>query len=82
MSQNPLIEILEANHLLRSPNEVATFEQTLAELAQNSDSADLASSHRENSTKPKTGSYNFWIGIGVLTCFGHTCYWGDLLDGV
>jgi Immunity protein 30 len=45
MSQNPLIEVLEANHLLRSPNEVAIFEQTLAELAQNPDPTDLPSLH-------------------------------------
>jgi len=34
MSQNPLIKVLEANHLLRSPDEVTIFEQTLTELAQ------------------------------------------------
>ncbi len=45
MSQNPLIEVLEANHLLRSPDEVALFEQTLEKLAQNPDSSDLPSLH-------------------------------------
>ncbi|KAM3102942.1 Imm30 family immunity protein [Phormidesmis sp. 146-12] len=45
MSQNSLIEILEANHLLRSPDEVAAFEQTLVKLAQNPDSANLPSLH-------------------------------------
>jgi hypothetical protein len=45
MSQNPLIEVLEANHLLRSPDEVTIFEQTLAELAQNPDPGDLPSLH-------------------------------------
>lgn len=45
MSQNPLIDVLEANRLLRSPDEVACFEQTLEKLAQNPDSADLPSLH-------------------------------------
>ena len=45
MSQNSLIDVLEANRLLRSPDEVATFEQTLETLAQNPDSADLPSLH-------------------------------------
>jgi Immunity protein 30 len=45
VSQNLLIEVLEANHLLRSPNEVAIFEQTLAEIAQNPDITDLPSLH-------------------------------------
>jgi hypothetical protein len=50
MSQNllnhkPLIEVLEANRLLRSPDEVAQFEQTLETLAQNPDLADLPSLH-------------------------------------
>ena len=45
MSPNPLIDVLEANRLLRSPDEVALFEQTLEKLAQNSDSADLPSLH-------------------------------------
>lgn len=45
MSQNPLIEVLEVNHLLRSPDEVALFEQTLEKLAQNPDPADLPSLH-------------------------------------
>jgi hypothetical protein len=30
MSLNPLIDVLEANRLLRSADEVARFEQTLA----------------------------------------------------
>ncbi|NJP08969.1 MAG: hypothetical protein HC866_05340 [Leptolyngbyaceae cyanobacterium RU_5_1] len=41
MSQNSLIEVLEAKRLLRSPAEVALFEQTLEKLAQNPDSVDL-----------------------------------------
>jgi Immunity protein 30 len=50
MSQNllnhkPLIEVLEANRLLRSPDEVAQFEETLETLAQNPDPADLPSLH-------------------------------------
>jgi Immunity protein 30 len=45
MSQNSLIDLLEANHLLRSPSEVAIFEQTLAELAQNPDPVGLSSLH-------------------------------------
>jgi hypothetical protein len=45
MSPNPLIDFLEANRLLRSPDEVALFEQTLERLAQNPDSADLPSLH-------------------------------------
>jgi Immunity protein 30 len=50
MSQNllnhkPLIEVLEANRLLRSPDEVVQFEQTLETLAQNPDPADLPSLH-------------------------------------
>ena len=45
MSLNPLIDILEANRLLRSPDEVACFEQTLEKLAQNPDPADLPNLH-------------------------------------
>jgi hypothetical protein len=45
LSQNPLIDVLEANRLLRSPDEVALFEQTLATLAQKPDPADLSSLH-------------------------------------
>lgn len=45
MSQSPLIKTLEANRLLRSPDEVTVFEQTLAEFAQNPDSEDLPSLH-------------------------------------
>ncbi|NJR65631.1 MAG: hypothetical protein HC772_10410 [Leptolyngbyaceae cyanobacterium CRU_2_3] len=45
MSQNPLIELLEKNRLLRSPDEVALFEQTLEKLTQNPDSKDLPSLH-------------------------------------
>lgn len=45
MSQNLLIEVLEDNRLMRSPDEVAQFEQTLEKLAHNPDSADLPSLH-------------------------------------
>jgi hypothetical protein len=45
MSQNPLIEVLEANRLMRSPDEVALFEHTLKKLAQNPDPANLPSLH-------------------------------------
>jgi len=45
MSQNPLIDVLEANRLLRSPDEVTRFEQTLEKLARNPDPADLPSLH-------------------------------------
>ncbi len=45
LSRNPLIEVLEVNRLLRSPNEVAQFELTLETLAQNPDPADLPSLH-------------------------------------
>ncbi len=33
MNSNPLIEVLEANRPLRSPNEVNLFEQTLEKLS-------------------------------------------------
>lgn len=45
LSHNSLIEVLEANRLLRSPNEVVRFEQTLETLAQNPDPADLPNLH-------------------------------------
>jgi len=45
LNHKPLIEVLEANRLLRSPDEVAQFEKTLETLAQNPDSADLPSLH-------------------------------------
>jgi hypothetical protein len=50
MSQNLLnhkllLEVLEANRLLRSPHEVAQFKQTLETLAQNPVPADLPSLH-------------------------------------
>lgn len=45
LSHNPLIEVLRANRLLRSPDEVARFEQTLEILAQNPDPADLPELH-------------------------------------
>lgn len=45
MSQNSLIKVLEANYLLRSPDEVAAFEQALAELAQNPNPDDLPKLH-------------------------------------
>lgn len=44
-NHHSLVEALEANRLLRSPDEVARFEQTLEALAQNPDPADLASLH-------------------------------------
>lgn len=45
MSPNPLIDVLEANRLLRSTDEVARFEQTLEQLAENPDPADLPGLH-------------------------------------
>ena len=45
MSPNSLIEILEVNRLLRSPDEVATFEQILEKLAQNPNTVNLSSLH-------------------------------------
>jgi hypothetical protein len=45
MSLNPLIDLLEANRLLRSADEVARFEQTLEQLAENPDPADLPELH-------------------------------------
>lgn len=45
MSQNSLIDVLEANHLMGSPDEVAAFEQALAELAQNPSPTDLVNLH-------------------------------------
>lgn len=45
MNQNSLIEILEANRLMRSPDEVASFEQALTELAKNPASVDLPRLH-------------------------------------
>jgi Immunity protein 30 len=45
MNQNPLLEVLEVNQFMRSPAEVALFEQTLEKLAQNPDPADLPSLH-------------------------------------
>ena len=45
MSPNPLIDVLEENRLLRSPDEVVRFEQTLEKLAQNPDPADLPNLH-------------------------------------
>ncbi|MDI9638252.1 Imm30 family immunity protein [Geitlerinema splendidum] len=45
MSQNSWIKVLEANHLLRSPDEIAAFEQALAELAQNPNPDDLPELH-------------------------------------
>jgi len=45
MSQNPLIEVLEANRLLRSPDEVARFEQTLKKLAEDPHPTDLPGLH-------------------------------------
>jgi Immunity protein 30 len=45
MSPNPLIDILEANRLLRSTDEVTRFEQTLEALAQSPDPLDLPRLH-------------------------------------
>ncbi|MBV8882951.1 MAG: hypothetical protein JO235_02975 [Chroococcidiopsidaceae cyanobacterium CP_BM_RX_35] len=45
MSPNSPIEVLKANHLLRSSDEVAAFEQALAELAQNPNPDDLPNLH-------------------------------------
>jgi hypothetical protein len=45
MSQNPLIDVLAVNRLMRSSDEVAVFEQTLEELAQDPDPADLPELH-------------------------------------
>jgi Immunity protein 30 len=45
MSPNPLIDILEANRLLRSTDEVTRFEQTLERLAQSPDPLDLPRLH-------------------------------------
>ncbi|NJR38258.1 MAG: hypothetical protein HC781_04645 [Leptolyngbyaceae cyanobacterium CSU_1_4] len=43
MSQKPVIEVLESNHSLRSPDEVTIFAQALAERAQKSKAMDLLS---------------------------------------
>jgi Immunity protein 30 len=45
LDHKPLIEVLEVNRLLRSPDEVALFEQTLEKLAQTSDPVDLSELH-------------------------------------
>jgi Immunity protein 30 len=45
MSLNPLIDVLEANRLLRSSDEVARFEQALEQLAQHPDPIDLPRLH-------------------------------------
>lgn len=45
MSWNPLIDVLETNRLLRSPDEVVIFEQTLEKLAHKPNPADLPSLH-------------------------------------
>lgn len=45
LHHNLLIDVLEANRLLRSPDEVARFEATLEKLAQTADPADLHSLH-------------------------------------
>jgi hypothetical protein len=45
MSLNPLIDVLEANRLLRSADEVAWFEHTLEQLAKNPDPVDLPRLH-------------------------------------
>ncbi|BAU13445.1 hypothetical protein LEP3755_39840 [Leptolyngbya sp. NIES-3755] len=45
MSSDSLIDLLEANRLMRSTDEVACFEQTLEQLAQYPDAADLPRLH-------------------------------------
>jgi hypothetical protein len=45
MNCNSLIDVLEANRLMRSPEEATCFEQTLEKLAQNPDTVDLPSLH-------------------------------------
>lgn len=45
MSQNQQIEILEANRLMRSPEEAIAFEQALVELAKSPDPANLPELH-------------------------------------
>lgn len=45
MSHNPLIDVLEANRLLRSPDEVVRFEQTIETLAKKPDPTDLPNLH-------------------------------------
>ncbi len=45
MNENTLIGILEVNRLMRSPNEVTTFEQALAELAQHPSNRYLPALH-------------------------------------
>ena len=45
INHKSLIEVLEANRLLRSPDEAAQFEQTLETLARNPDPADLPNLH-------------------------------------
>lgn len=45
MSEDTLIGILQANRLMRSPEEIAAFEKALAELAENPKNEDLPSLH-------------------------------------
>jgi hypothetical protein len=45
MNQNSIIDVLEANFLLRSPDEVVRFEQNLEKLARNPAPPDLSSLH-------------------------------------
>lgn len=45
MSQNSLIKVLKANQLMRTPDEVAAFEQVLAQLTENPHLVDLPNLH-------------------------------------
>jgi hypothetical protein len=45
MSLNPLVDVLKANRLLRSVDEVNQFEKTLEQLAENPDPCDLLDLH-------------------------------------
>jgi hypothetical protein len=45
MSEDTLIGILQANRLMRSPEEIAAFEKALTELAENPKNEDLPSLH-------------------------------------
>jgi Immunity protein 30 len=45
MNQNPTLDILEKNRLMRSPNEALAFEQALTTLAQNPNPTNLPQLH-------------------------------------